>query len=169
MTISRRRLLERLGAGAAIAVTAPRLAGAFHGAPNGRAASDTIRSGATIRLHRNENVLGPSPNVIAAMRSAAEQAPLRYPDVEAEALRRKIAAVHGVPLDRVVLGCGAGDILRMAIDAFVGAHKTIVAAAPTFEALGEYARRAGAGIVGIPLRKDHSHDVGAMLARTDAA
>ena len=52
--------------------------------------------------------------------------------------------------EQVVLGCGSGEILRMAIDAFVGAQKKLVAAVPTFESIGGWARRAGATVVGVP-------------------
>jgi histidinol-phosphate aminotransferase len=167
--ISRRTLLGRLGAGAAAAVAAPQMARDALSAPLDRAAPGTLRSGGPIRLHRNETRHGPSPKVIAAMRDVAEHAAGRYPDVEAEALRRRIASLHGVVPDQVVLGCGSGEILRMAIDAFTGPQKKILAALPTFELLGEYARRAGAEVVGVRLSNDYSHDVSAMLACTDAA
>ena len=57
----------------------------------------------------------------------------------------------------------------MAIDAFAGPQKNIVAALPTFESIHQYARRARADVVDVPLSKDWSHDLGAMLARTDAS
>jgi histidinol-phosphate/aromatic aminotransferase/cobyric acid decarboxylase-like protein len=42
--------------------------------------------GGPIRLNRNENAYGPSPNVIATMQEAARTVANRYPGVEAEAL-----------------------------------------------------------------------------------
>ena len=103
---------------------------------------------------------------MAAIRDAALTAASRYPDVEAEALRRKIAAFHRVAPEHVVLGCGSGDILRIAIHAFVGAHKKLVVAVPTFESIGGWAQRAGATVVGVPLRSDYTHDLDGMLARS---
>jgi histidinol-phosphate aminotransferase len=69
----------------------------------------------------------------------------------------------------VVLGCGSSEILGMAVAAFAGPQKRIVAALPTFDAIASHARRAGSEIVAVPLCKDWSHDVTAMAARIDAS
>lgn len=169
MPISRRTLLARLGVGAAVAVTAPRIAADSLNGTHGRAAPNRIRSGGPIRLHRNENAHGPSPKVIAAMRTAAAHAACRYPDDEAEGLRRRLADLHNVVPDQVVLGCGSAEILRIAIEAFAGPGRKVVTARPTFESIGVYARRAGAEIVAVPLSRDYSHDLNAMLSRADSA
>ena len=167
MAISRRTLLRRLGGGAAVAVTAPHIRvdalGAVRDGPH-----DTSRAGELIRLNRNENAYGPSAAVMAVIRDTASTATSRYPDVEAEALRRKIGDLHRVPSEHVVLGCGSGEIVRMAMDAFVGPHKKLVAAVPTFESIAEWARRAGATVVAVPLSRDYTHDLEGMLARIDA-
>jgi histidinol-phosphate aminotransferase len=169
MAISRRTLLGRLGAGVAVAAAAPHVAVEAFGPTPGRAAPEAIRSSRPIRLHRNENVHGPSPRVMAAMQEAAGHPASRYPDADAEALRRKIAGIHAVAPEQVVLGCGSSEIIRMAIGAFAGPQKNIVAALPTFASIHQYARRAGAEVVDVPLSKDWSHDVGAMLARTEGS
>ena len=168
MVISRRTLLGRLGAGAAAAAAAPHAAVEALGARR-RPETEMFRSGKPMRLHRNENVHGPSPRVIAAMHEAAGHPASRYPDVEAEALQRRIASLHAVAPERVVLGCGSSETLRMAIDAFAGPQKKLVAAVPTFESIHQYARRAGAEVVGVPLTREWAHDVSAMLARIDAS
>lgn len=126
-------------------------------------------AGAFVRLNRNENAYGPSPQALAAMREAASNTAHRYPDVEAAMLRARIADHHKVAAQQVVLGCGSSDILRMAVDAFARPGKTVIAAVPTFELVTEYARRAGSEVAGVPLKKDGSHDLTAMLARTDGS
>lgn len=161
MAISRRTLLQHLGAGALGAAAAPRIAFAesaseLAGAPN-----------RSVRLHRNESAYGPSPKAAAAIRDAASQS-ARYPDAATASLRRTIADVHGVPLERVVVGCGSTEVLQMAIHGFAGRGKTIVAARPTFETLAHLARRTGSRIVDVPLNKDYSHDLEAMRERVDA-
>ena len=162
MAISRRTLLQRLGAGALSAAAAPRVAFADSAAsglarlPNG-----------SIRLHRNESAHGPSPKALAAIRDAASQT-ARYPEAATASLRRTIADVHGVPLERVVLGCGSTEVLQMAIHEFAGRSKAIVTARPTFEIVAQLARRAGSRIVDVPLKKDYSHDLEAMRERVDA-
>jgi histidinol-phosphate aminotransferase len=137
------------------------------GATRDGAPGETSRAGEPIRLNRNENAYGASENVMAAIRDTTLTAARRYPDVEAEALRRKIAGCHRVAPDHVVLGCGSSEILRIAIDALVGAQKTLVAALPAFESIGGWAQRAGAKVVGVPLRRDYTHDLDGMLARID--
>jgi histidinol-phosphate aminotransferase len=44
-----------------------------------------------------------------------------------------------------------------------------VTASPTFNWLGGFTRRLGAEVVAVPLAKDYSHDLVAMLARCDAS
>lgn len=157
MGISRRGLLRGIGAAAAAAAAAPAFADAFTG-----------RAG-PLRLDRNENAYGPSLKAIAAMQEAARTAAYRYPEPDAEALRDAIARIHHVSSDRIVLGCGVTEILRMTADVFLGPGKTLIAAQPTFDFIGDCARRTGAQVVTVPLAHDHAHDLGAMLARTGSS
>src|SRR5437868_6550304 len=115
MGISRRVLLRRIGVAAAGAVAAP----AFI-----RASAGTT---GPLRLDKNENAYGPSVRAIAAMQEAARTAASRYPGPETDTLREAIARAHRVSSDRVVLGCGATEILRMAADVFLGPGKTLIA------------------------------------------
>jgi len=171
MDISRRNLLRRIGAAAAGTAAIPSLAEASLSAGFGEPwpISGTSPSGGPIRLDRNENAYGPSSNAIAAMQEAARTVACRYPEVESEALRNTIARFHGVPSEQVVLGCGSGEILRMAADAFLGFRKKLIVAQPTFELMADCGQRAGAEVVTIPLTHDYSHDLSAMLARSDPA
>src|SRR5437762_3609193 len=171
MPISRRTLLRRMGAGAAAAVAAPSLVEPSLGATVVGAVTPPGGNGPAgpIRLHRNEAAYGPSQRAIAAMQEAALKGASRYPDVESEALRTRIARLHGVTTDRVVLGRGSSELLRMAVDAFVGSRRTLISALPTFELIGRYAQHAGADVVAVPLTRNHAHDLDAMLARSDAA
>jgi len=169
--ISRRTLLRRMGAGAAAVVAAPSLAEPALGqslTASVRSASAITPTG-PVRLHKNEPAYGPSRRAIAAMQEAALNEASRYPDVASEALRTRIAGLHGVTTDRIVLGCGSSEILRMAVEAFVGSRRTLISAVPTFELVGRCARRGGAEVVAVPLTRNHAHDLDAMLARADAA
>src|SRR5204862_5853540 len=104
MSLSRRAVLRRIAAVTAVFAEA-------------RAPIDAESAAGPIRLNRNENAYGPSAKTIAAMQLAARTAN-RHPEADADALRAKIAALHRVTQDQIVLGCGAGEILRMAVDAF---------------------------------------------------
>jgi histidinol-phosphate aminotransferase len=171
MPISRRTLLRTMGAGAAAALAGP----AFAEAPLGATQAALVelpganKPAGPIRLHRNEPAYGPSHRAIAAMQEAALNGASRYPDVESEALRTRIARLHGVTTDSVVLGCGSSEILRMAVDAFVGPRRGLVSAWPTFDLVGRCAQGGGAEVVAVPLTRNHAHDLDAMLARSDAA
>lgn len=127
-----------------------------------------VTSGAPIILSRNENSYGPSEKVLAAMREALQVAN-RYPDDEEDVLVNKLAVLHGVRREQVVLGCGSGEILRMAAEAFLGSGKKLIVPSPTFEALGRHAQKKGAEVIAVPLSKNWSHDLDAMLARSDAS
>jgi histidinol-phosphate aminotransferase len=120
-------------------------------------------AGRPIRLSRNENAYGPSANVTAAMQEAALTAGGHYPEVELAALRSKIGELHGVAADQIVLGCGSSEIMRMAVDAFLGPDRKLVTAFPTFGVILDFARRVGAEVVQVALSNDYSHDLQAML------
>jgi histidinol-phosphate aminotransferase len=87
----------------------------------------------------------------------------RYPDLEYKQLSQTIAALHGTSLDQVVLGCGSSEILRMAATVFLGPGKELILASPTFELIADEARRLAAGVVAVPLTKQHTHDLRKML------
>jgi histidinol-phosphate aminotransferase len=140
----------------------------------GAAAVPSLAEGLTrpagpLRLDRNENAYGPSSKAIAATLEAARTAASRDPEIEMESLRDAIARVHRVSSDRIVLGCGSTEILRMAADAFLGPGKTLVAAQPTFDVIGDCARRTGAGVVTVPLTRAYAHSLDAMIARTGSS
>jgi histidinol-phosphate aminotransferase len=157
MAISRRRLLRGLGTGIVSAAATPPLAAASR------------RSRGPIRLHRNENPYGPSRDVIDAMRQASLALANRYPNVEADRLRSAIAARHHVTTDQVVLGCGSSEILRAAAHALLTSRGKLVVASPTFDWFAGSSQRAGIEIAAVPLTKDYSHDLDAMLARGGAS
>lgn len=82
----------------------------------------------------NGNPYGPSPVV----REALAAVPLdRYPDREALALRRALAAHLGVPPAQIVAGNGAAELLALLALAFVRPRDRVLVAGPSF---GEYAR-----------------------------
>src|SRR5436189_2621103 len=118
MSISRRNLLRQIGAAAAGTAVAPSAAERSLGAALGEPwlTRETSQPGGPLRLSRNENAYGPSAKTIAAMREAALTVANRHPETHSEALRNTIAAAHHVTPERVVLGCGASEILRMAAD-----------------------------------------------------
>lgn len=162
MALTRRALFRHLGAGATASVGFPSLARA---ATLDRA-FEALESRGPVRLHKNENGLGPSARVTAAIREAAAGAH-RYPDGPDLALRKRLATLHQVYADHIILGCGSDDVLGMAISA-LGTGRTIITAFPTYDRVLARARQVATEVVTVPLRPDHSHDLDAMFARVDA-
>jgi len=150
-------------------------AGAAAFAGLGRASADTQQpaqatadAGGVVRLDRNENPYGPSPRVVDAIRDSMQKVS-RYPRSEMDLLADRIAAMHHVKRDQVVLGCGSTDILRMAAGAFLGPDKQLMQATPTYEVMESYARAASAKVISIPITHRYAHDVAAILAHTTPA
>jgi histidinol-phosphate aminotransferase len=78
-------------------------------------------AGATPTRHKlssNETPLGPSPSALKAYREAIQSID-RYPDGSAEALRKAIARMHGVPSSRIVCGAGSDELLNLIAHAFL--------------------------------------------------
>jgi len=163
MTLSRRSFFQQCTvcaiSGAAIL---PRSVG---GAFTAKVTSpEEIQSPGPIRLDKNENAYGPSKKAIAAMKEGLDLAN-RYPDLEYKGLLGTIASLHGTETDRVILGCGSSEILRLAAAAFLGPGKKLVLASPTFNLIADEAQRVNAGVVSVPLTKAYAHDLNTMLAK----
>ena len=74
-----------------------------------------------IKLASNENPLGISPKVRAALESAAHRDNLAlYPDGAGFRLKKKLAELHGIGQERITLGNGSNDILEFIARVFLG-------------------------------------------------
>jgi histidinol-phosphate aminotransferase len=166
MRICRRELLRQLGVAFASTGLLPALkeTSKLSLQPSTGAAG----SAKPIRLNRNESPYGPCEKAIEAMRNAIADAN-RYPGQELDDLRAAISVLNGVRPEQITLGCGSGDILRIAAETLLGPGKSLVMATPTFDAIAGYARASGAEIRAVPLNKRYSHDLDAMIAHTDAS
>jgi histidinol-phosphate aminotransferase len=170
MSFSRRALLRQLGVGAVLGAAAPALRGfpltsaaeAPHEHFVGADQPARVATAADpVLLYRNENPYGPSEKVLAVLRESVASGN-RYPRTEYDTLIGKLAALHQVKPEQIVLGCGSGEILGMAALAFLKPGKKLVQAAPTFPSLGKLAQAAGVEVVSVPLNKRYEHDLAAM-------
>ena len=157
MNLSRREVARLLAVGAAASTLPPLFA------------QPAQRSGRRegVRLSANENPYGPSPSALSAMHDALGHG-YRYPDEAADDLTNTIARLHGVSADQVILGDGSSEILKLTAAAFCNPTRKLVMADPTFEAMGSYARAAGAEVVKIPLTASYAHDLSKMAAVPNA-
>ena len=65
-----------------------------------------------IKMASNENPFGPSPLALEAMRRAAEDANL-YPDNEVASLRQRLATLHGVGTENLLITAGSTGFLTI--------------------------------------------------------
>ena len=169
MSFTRRSFMRSLGVGGAGALTLPSLLSA-------RGLEAATATGATfapqgpgvIKLDSNENPNGPVPAAIRAVQANFKRAAL-YPSRGEQAVRDAIAKANVLAADQVMLGCGSGEILRLAVQAFVTPTRHLVAANPTFESPAQYARVLGLPVREIPLDKELRIDLDAMLRAVPGA
>ena len=119
-------------------------------------------------LDRNENAYGASRKVLAAVRPELHEMN-RFP-VEAENdLSKALAEFHHRQPEQILLDAGSNAILQIAAAVYLSPERRVILATPSYGALERYARARGAQVEAVPLRKDHSHDLEAMLAKVDSS
>jgi histidinol-phosphate aminotransferase len=103
-----------------------------------------------VRLSINENPLGPSPRVVAAIAHEAARVHL-YPDGGALALREALARRLDVGPEQLVAGNGADELIGLlALGAFERGDEVVVPQ-PSFEPYAISVTLAGARVVASPL------------------
>ncbi len=171
MAISRRSLCQRIAVAAVGGVAARSVQGTpvadLSRWPGAARIADDSAASQPIFLDHNENAYGPSEKVRTVL-AQASNCGNRYPREEYEVLRMKLASLHSVKADNVLLGSGSSEILRMAASAFTGPRKGLVQALPTYATLGRFAKAGGAEVAEVPLTKEYEHNLEAMLGRVGA-
>jgi histidinol-phosphate aminotransferase len=115
-----------------------------------------------IKLASNENPLGPSPRVLAAL--ADEFADLaRYPDGNGFALKTRLASKHNVDIAQITLGNGSSDPLEFIVRVFVQPGDEVLFSEHAFAMYPIVTQAASAKAVVTPA-KDWGHDLDAMRA-----
>ena len=158
---SRRRLMAIatvFGAGAGLAAAArgtPAWASGGHPDP---------APTAKVRIGANECWTGPlAPGQAAAAAIIASSN--RYsPHDERGDFVRAVMSVEGVPEDHVAAWPGSSDPLSRSVVTFCSPTRGLVTADPTFELAGRTAEWLKIPVARVPLTKDYTHDVKAMLA-----
>jgi histidinol-phosphate aminotransferase len=110
-----------------------------------------------VKLDANENPYGPLPAVAEAL----AQLPYAhiYPDPESRELRQALAVHHDLPVENILVGAGADELIDLIMRLFLEPGDTILDCPPTF---GMYAFDAdvnSAQVISIPRRPDFSLDL----------
>lgn len=115
-----------------------------------------------IKLASNENPLGPSEQVLAAVQAALPEL-TRYPDGNGFSLKRALATRHQVEPNQITLGNGSNDVLEMIARAYLQPGTSAVFSQYAFAVYPLATQAAGADAVVVPAC-EWGHDLAAMLA-----
>jgi histidinol-phosphate aminotransferase len=115
-----------------------------------------------VKLDANENPYGP---ILAVFQALAEvQYPHIYPDPESRALRKALADYHHLPVENILAGAGADELIDLIMRLTIEPGDAILNCPPTF---GMYAFDAGlnrARLVSVPRCDDFSLELQAIEA-----
>ncbi len=115
-----------------------------------------------VMINGNENPMGPCPEAADAMHGFIKEGG-RYHFEQAFIMSDTAAKVEGLKPEYVTAFAGSSDPLHRSVISFCSPKKSLVMADPGYEAGRESAAYIGAKVIGVPLRKDFSHDVQAMV------
>jgi len=118
-----------------------------------------------VKLASNENLLGPSPRAIEAIRRELPKIYL-YPEGPCTALRQALAKKFALPEGGVVISNGADNLILMIANAFVDEGDEVVMADPTFPVYTNVTQIMGGRPLQVKL-KDFTHDLDAMLKKVN--
>lgn len=116
-----------------------------------------------VKLNSNENTLGPSPLALQAMSAELPKLHL-YPDGGSDRVREAIAQHHGITADRVFVGNGSDDIIKLISETFLDPADEIVMPYPSFSQYAFGAHIMKANVKSVPLREDFTYDIERLLA-----
>jgi len=115
----------------------------------------------SIKLASNENPLGPSPKAVKAVTENLKNIH-RYPDANAYYVREKLAGKFGLPMNRVIVGNGADELIELVAKAFLSPGEEVVIPEHAFLLYETLALSFDGRAVTVPL-SDLSVDLKAMI------
>jgi histidinol-phosphate aminotransferase len=115
-----------------------------------------------VKLASNEGPFGPLPAAVAAFEAAAGELN-RYPDGGGMRLREALADRYDVPVEQVVLGNGADELIRFAALATLDPGERAVFPWPSFQSYPTAVASAAGEPEAVPMR-DREFDAEAVLA-----
>jgi histidinol-phosphate aminotransferase len=117
-----------------------------------------------IHLSLNESPYGPSEKTLRAIRDSISLGG-RYPlDISYDGLKTQIGKFHGLTHQKVLIGMGSTEILKVCDDLFLQSKPHLVVADTTYDAVYQYAVNNRSNVTKVPLTADHRHDLERMAA-----
>ena len=118
-----------------------------------------------IKLASNENLAGPSPKALAAIRHELSNIHY-YPEAPCTVLRKALARRYGLRQESVVISNGADNLILMVASAFVDEGDEVIMADPTFPVYTNATLIMGGKPVKVRL-KNYDHDLSTMLKKVN--
>ena len=157
MSLSRRRFVQTLGAGAAGAwIGARGREGSMFSVGQPLSAAEPM-----IILSSNENPFGPGQAVLNAVKGSYGVAG-RYPFGTANDVTRAIAERQKVKAENILLGTGSTQILRTCTHVFTAKDRALATALPAYEECSQYAELIGSPVKGVKLDSNFYMDLDAL-------
>jgi len=113
-----------------------------------------------IKLASNENPLGPSPKAQEAIRKYVGNIHF-YPDGGGYYLRKKLAEIHGLSMDQIILGAGSTDLIELVAKTLLTAGDEAITSESAFYMYRLAIEDMGAALVLTPMR-DMTFDLPAI-------
>ena len=121
-----------------------------------------------IKMASNENPFGPSAAALEAVRNAVPEANF-YPDAENNELRNRLAKLHGVRPEEILVTAGSTSMLNIVARTLLAPGLEAITSERSFVVYPVVTRAAGARFTTVPMRGD-SYDldgiVGAVTPET---
>jgi histidinol-phosphate aminotransferase len=118
-----------------------------------------------VKLASNENPLGPSKKVLAAIEHASADI-TRYPDSNAFELKRALSERLAIRPEQLTLGNGSNDVLDLIARVFLGPGKSAVFSQHAFIVYPIAVQACGARAI-VTLAKNWGHDLDAMATAVE--
>lgn len=116
-----------------------------------------------IRLDSNENPFGPSARALEALRLSLGGLHV-YPDDDCSRLRERLAAIHSMPCEQVMVTVGSTQMISLLCRTLLGEGLNALTSERSFVVYGMAVRATGAQLIEAPMRHD-GIDLTAILER----
>ncbi|OGP73169.1 MAG: histidinol-phosphate transaminase [Deltaproteobacteria bacterium RBG_16_49_23] len=116
-----------------------------------------------VKLASNENLLGPSPKALEAIRRELPNIHF-YPEGPSPVLRQALAKTFSLAEGNIVISNGADNLILMIANAFVDEGDEVIMADPTFPVYTNVTQIMGGKPIRVRLQ-DYTHDLDGMLNR----
>lgn len=103
-----------------------------------------------IQLDRNENTIGCSKNAMEYVANHLEDISI-YTDVFATSLRIKLAQLHKIKTEQILVGNGSFELISLISSVFLNPNDEVIYPSPSFEWYKTSAYVSGAVVVEVPL------------------